>query len=112
MKEVRISLTGWADSLSDYAEVRFILQIVFFEILGDCDWEFEIATDSESAFVYDPWSFRVMARRCFSRGFDKDKETRGYTVYDLRFVADNYTKEEIYLKSKEALMAKIKESTK
>ena len=106
MKEIIVKLSGCADGLSDMPKkIEFVLQIVMHEIKGDCDFSFNVDTESANSDVREPHIVKVTARRCYSRGYGIKQGiiSKGWTVYKFNFTVPSYTLENIYVAAKEAL---------
>lgn len=104
MLEVKVQLTGWADTLmqNDDRKVKFALQLAIHEVLGDCDWDFEVET--EGKMVCNPFTVKVKARRCCMYGYLKHHEEGTYQVVQFGFKVVAYTLANVYQGAKEALL--------
>ena len=95
--DITIKLHGWADSFKGYKQVEFVLQIVMWQLTGDCDYEFKIECESDGDVRYKS-KFKIKAERYHSLGFKSksDNYEIGVTCYNFSFEVPCYTKSYIY----------------
>jgi hypothetical protein len=94
---IKVNLRGWADGLSDNPrKIYFPLQCAMYEVIGDCDWNFEVKAEGE--FVYNPWKISVKAKRCHSKDIDmvKNTEKSNFTYREFSFEVPQFTVAYIY----------------
>ena len=105
--KVSFNLTGWADGFFE-RKIEFPLQIAMYEEIGDCDFYFQVDSQSlkEGGFVYNPHYVKVIASRFHSSGYGEGLHTLGVSIYEFCFVVKAYTKADIYLGVKKTLKEK------
>lgn len=102
--KVQINLKGWADGLSGYRKMEFPLQIAMYEIIHDCDFQFEIKSEGTTGYVYDAFKIDVIATRCCSRYYEEGKPmTETIEKYVFSFIVPEYTKAYVYSEAKKCL---------
>jgi len=111
MKKINLTLKGWADS-RDNNTVKFLLQLAMKNCGLDNDYSFEIKDWGKTGYVYDPWTFRVIAKRVPCCGYMESGRIKTESVDEIRFefTSKQFTEVEVYEACVDCLKKKNYES--